>query len=376
MAQRAYSIDRLRTVMTLIVLFAHTWMTYGADGTWFYREVPGSHSRFSLAGTLYCLTNQAYLMGLFFLIAGYFTPLSYDRKTMSRFLLDRFLRLGLPLLGFGLVLAPLTTAMVDAAFGQGFWPSIDSLWQKKEFVNGPMWFAEALLLMSVGYCLWQILGSKLRPANPSLTQLELSSLPGNRTWFVAAIGVAITAFVLRMWAPVDTRYFGMWIGYFPSYIFLFAVGICAWRFQWLTQLTWKQARTWLILAVLAWPIMPAAAIFFKLRGESPYFAGGMTVPSLLYATWEPFVAWGLIAAGLVWFHTQFNKPSAVHDWLSRRAYAVFVIHPPILVGVCLFLRPWVARAPIKFGVAGTLGCAAAWLVADPLVRLPGLRRIF
>lgn len=376
MAQRAFPLDRLRTAMTFIVLFGHTWMTYGADGDWFYREVPGSRSPFSVLGTLYCLTNQAFLMGFFFLIAGYFTAASKDRKSTGRFIADRALRLGLPLLGFGLVLAPLTVGMIGAARGQSFWASIAPLWQHKEFINGPMWFVEALFFMSLGYCLWRLLISRLRKENTSSTQSEPSSLPGNRGWLLSAIAVGMTAFVARIWMPVDTRYFGLWLGYFPSYIFLFSVGICAWRFQWLFRLTWKQARLWLIVACFAWPVMPAAAIVLKLRGDTPYFAGGMTAASLLYALWEPFVAWGVIAAGLILFQSQFVRPSAVLNWLSRRAYAVYVIHPPVLVGVCLLFRHWSAPAPVKFAVAGTLGPAVVWLAADPMVRLPGLRRIF
>jgi hypothetical protein len=46
--------------------------------------------------TLFCSTNQAYIMGILFLLAGYFTPASVERKGYARFVSDRFLRLGLP----------------------------------------------------------------------------------------------------------------------------------------------------------------------------------------------------------------------------------------------------------------------------------------
>jgi peptidoglycan/LPS O-acetylase OafA/YrhL len=70
-----------------------------------------------------------------------------------------------------------------------------------------------------------------------------------------------------------------------------------------------------------------------------------------------------------------NQPSGFWSWLNRRAYAVYIIHPPILVGVSVLLHPFVAPALVKFAVTGTLTCAACWLIADPLVRMPGLRRI-
>jgi hypothetical protein len=45
------------------------------------------------------------------------------------------------------------------------------------------------------------------------------------------------------------------------------------------------------------------------------------------------------------------------------------------VGIALMLHVWVAPALVKFAVVGTLACIATWLLADPLVRLPGVRRV-
>ena len=78
---------------------------------------------------------------------------------------------------------------------------------------------------------------------------------------------------------------------------------------------------------------------------------------------------------LMIFRERLNQPSVVWSWLNRRAYTVYIIHPPVLVGVSLLLHGWVAPALVKFGVVGSLACIACWLVADPLVRLPGVRRV-
>jgi len=109
--------------------------------------------------------------------------------------------------------------------------------------------------------------------------------------------------------------------------------------------------------------------------------GGSSAPDRLswaavfYALWEPFVAWGLIAAWLLLFRARMNQPSAFWTWLNRRAYAVYIIHPPVLVGIALLLHGWVAPALVKFAVVGTLACIATWLLSDPLVRMPGMRRV-
>jgi hypothetical protein len=70
-----------------------------------------------------------------------------------------------------------------------------------------------------------------------------------------------------------------------------------------------------------------------------------------------------------------TRPSATWEWLGRRAYAVYIIHPPVLVGISLPLHGWVAPALAKFAVVGALTCIATWLLADPLVRLPEVRRV-
>jgi peptidoglycan/LPS O-acetylase OafA/YrhL len=83
----------------------------------------------------------------------------------------------------------------------------------------------------------------------------------------------------------------------------------------------------------------------------------------------------LIGAWLLFFRSRMSQPSPLWDWLNRRAYAVYILHPPILVSISLLLWHWTAPALIKFGVTGTLACAATWLISDPFVRLPGVRSI-
>jgi peptidoglycan/LPS O-acetylase OafA/YrhL len=70
-----------------------------------------------------------------------------------------------------------------------------------------------------------------------------------------------------------------------------------------------------------------------------------------------------------------NQPSAIWSWPNRRAYAVYIIHPPVLVGIALLLHGWAAPALVKFAFVGLLACIATWLIADPLVRLPGVRSV-
>jgi hypothetical protein len=155
MRERDFYIDCLRSVMIALVVLHHTALTYGASGLWFYHELSPSANPSSVVLTLFTATNQAFSMGFLFLLAGHFTPGSLERKGYARFLRDRFLRLGLPLLAFGLILGPLTVAMVTAGEGKGFWSTFAWLWNHRQFINGPLWFVQALLMFSLAYCAWR-----------------------------------------------------------------------------------------------------------------------------------------------------------------------------------------------------------------------------
>jgi hypothetical protein len=222
MRERDFYIDCLRSVMIALVVLVHTAITYGALGNWFYHELRSFATLSCLILTLFTATNQAYIMGILFLLAGYFTPGSLERKGYARFLSDRFLRLGLPLLAFGLILGPLTVAMVTAAEGKGFWSTFVWLWNHREFINGPLWFNQALLMFSLAYCAWRAWFD----APLTSTQRAPRPVPSYGWWLLSAVGVAAAAQVV----PTGVNVIRLQLGYFASYIFLFCLGIAAWRY--------------------------------------------------------------------------------------------------------------------------------------------------
>jgi len=366
-------IDRLRSVMTVLVLLHHTAITYGAAGGWFYNELYPSGKLSSILLTLFVATNQAYFMGFFFLLAGYFTPASLERKGYARFLGERFLRLGVPLVAFIFVLGPLTAAVVAAHEGKGFWSVFPDLWNHAIIINGPLWFAQALLIFCLAYCAWRaVAGSPL-----AHSERTPAPVPAYFKWLLSAVIVGAISLAIRQFVPVGKNVFGLQLAYFAPYVFLFALGIAAWRYDWLRQFQWKQARPWIITLIAAWPLLPLSVVV-SMRVFGPgkaNFGGGLTWPAIFYAFWDPFVAWGLIAAWLLFARAYMNKPSQFWSWLNRRAYAVYIIHPLILVAIALLFHPWSAPALLKFVVAGSLTCIATWLIADPLLRIPGVRRV-
>jgi len=311
-------------------------------------------------------------MAFFFFLAAYFTPASLERKGYGQFIADRFIRLGLPLLAFILVLGPFTAALAHWSDTGRFWPVFPYLLHHAIIIPGPLWFVEALLIFSLIYCAWRsVAGAPLAYAKRTPRPF-----PSALILLGSALATGVAALFIRQVSPVGVVYASFQYAYFAPYVALFAAGIAAWRYDWLRQLEWRNARVMIWIGIAVWPLKPLAVIVANSLYHGRWSdSTGFSWPAVLYALWEPFVAWGFIAGWLLAARRWMNQPSPFWSWVTRRAYAVYIIHPPVLVGVSLLLHGWAAPALVKFGVTGTLACVATWLVADPLVRLPGIRNV-
>jgi hypothetical protein len=366
---RLVFIDRLRSLLTLLVIAHHTAITYGGSGGWFYREVTDSGAPLSLLLTLFCAVNQAFFMGLFFLLAGYFTPPALATKGARRFMADRLLRLGLPLLVFGFMLGPMTVALAGIQQGRPFLARWWQLVSDGVFVIGPLWFAWALLLLSAGWVLWRWLRPAPAPAAPA-------PVPGDRAWLLAALGVGAAALAIRQVVPVGENRWGLQLGYFASYIFLFALGCQARQQRWLERLDRAQARRWGRVALYTVPLLVAtAAATGALAGNPVNFNGGLHLAAVVYAFWEPFVAWGVVARLLVGFQARCNRASAAWQRWDRRAYGAFILHAPVVTGLAVALAGWGAPPALKFLLVLVAGTLLSFSLAGLLLRLPGAARV-
>ena len=99
-ASRLFFVDHWRVGLAILVVLHHVAMVYGASIPFYYMEPPLTDPLAYLALLVFALLNQAWFMGAFFLIAGYFAPGSFDRKGVGSFLKDKLVRLGIPALVF------------------------------------------------------------------------------------------------------------------------------------------------------------------------------------------------------------------------------------------------------------------------------------
>ena len=217
--ERNGGIDALRAAVTLLVVFHHTAITYGAPGGWYYKEILPSRSLGSLLLTLFAAANQAWFMGLFFLLAGYFTPSALGRHGTAGFVRERLVRLGIPLIFYFLILHPITVALALTTNELSFVRVFGWLWSNGKFEPGPLWFVEALLIFTAVWLLW-----------PGVRKPETTAkvaFPSDTVLLAAALVTGAGAFLLRLVWPVGVNVGFLQLGYFASYIVLFAAGCAA-----------------------------------------------------------------------------------------------------------------------------------------------------
>lgn len=355
---RLHYLDNLRIVLTALVVLHHAAVTYSDIPLWFYTEPAKDPS--GLALDVLVGVDQAFFMGLFFLISGYFTPGSYDRKGARPFLRGRLVRLGVPLLAFLLLLRPLVTigAYVHARAQHPGLPY--PLFYLLSWDPGPMWFVEVLLVFAVGY----VLVRRLRP----LTAVR-AYVPGPRAVIGFILGLGLVTYVWRLAVPT-TAYWPV-VGlpsaaFLPQYVSMFVVGTLAFRRGWLDALSVRAG--WCGLAAAAGGLLG----YLAATGAGAALGG---VAPLLTAVFECVFAVGVIIALLVWFRTRFDRQSARGRFLSDHAFTVYVTHPLVLVAVGYALRPIQLVAVGKFALLAVLALPLCWGLAYLVRSLPGAKRV-
>lgn len=356
---RNAAIDHIRIVLTGLVILHHTAITYGGSGGWYWREEPNFSNMLLVT---FNATNQSFFMGFFFLLAGYFTPVSFDRKGASRYLLDRFIRLGVPLLVYFFLISPFTIALGQLSEDGSLWGNWWHMITEGHFGPGPLWFAETLLIFALGYTAWRTFGPKQVSA----------TLPSHLGLVIIAFVLAVVAFLVRLVVPVGEEVLWLQLGFFPAYIFLFAAGCATSASRALENVTLAKARPWMFVSVVM-----VAVVWWVIQHplDGGRFEGGVSLNAVFYALWDPFTSWGFIL-GMLWGFRQFwSREIPLTRWLARRAFGAFIVHPPVVVAFSIAFISWTAPPIVKFFTVGTFAFIGSFMVASLLLSIPGANRI-
>lgn len=353
-AHRRACLDNLKTVLVTGVIVGHVFITYGDIGSWAYRE-PSGNKAFLVLAALFVVLGSTFAMGLFFLIAGLFTPRALARKGAAGFLKDRLWRLGLPFLAFLLVVFPIVRRVGDGSGKSLAWFFRAQL---RELDPGPLWFVLALLLFSTGYVAWRA----LRPALPSPRPWRTSVFVG-----LAAV-IAAATFVVRLKFPVDShQIFVLHVWQWPQCIGLFGLGIACSESGWLDPVPDRLRRGAGLTAVGGAAVILAAIL--ASRDSLDPFGGGATWQAALTALSEGAMSVGSSVWLLGHFQRRRDHAGPLARAMGRAAFGAYVLQAPVAVTIARLAHSLPMAPELKFlfvapaAVAGSFGLA--WLLTRP-----------
>jgi len=370
MDRRFIYLDNLKVLMVVGVIVVHAAIVYGVGGS-FYLEDYDSMADVSV-GVLTTVAGVGFLFGLgaFFLIAGRLSGPSLDRKGPRRFVLDRLVRLGVPVLFYVVVIAPVMEYVKyrDEGGAQGFVSYAGE--QLSDPAPGPTWFLEALLIFSLVYALVRA----LRPAR------GLSSSEPLRGWQVVTVAVAIAplSFLTHLVFPYGEEHFHIQFALFPQYAILFGLGCAAGRRGWLETLTPQLRRRCGrvgLAAVVLLPVLLLAGGFTESDAKQDLYGGGWHWQAAGMSLLEASLAATLPLFLIGWSREHWTRQGPRLRQMAAAAYGAFVIHPPLIVGLALALHPAAIAAELKFALVVLGAVAGAFGITSMAVRSVAVSRV-
>ena len=275
-------------------------------------------------------------MGAFFLISGLFCPRSLDRKGFRNFVLDKLVRLGGPFIIYSVLLGPAMDLGISAYGG------LPLSWT---YDVGPPWFILWLLNFSILYAvLAHVLPSIRRFAMPHPLLMVLFG-------FVLAPCFWGLGSVQGEWAYLG----GMTFWNFGLFIYIpfFTAGVVGVRNGWLKSV--EEMRTWVVWVLRAMCLVVWVIVFLSIAGLGIPIPNCCSINRSFFINFIPPVYSTVMTLALMQlFHQYFNATpqSKLMKHAGVTAYAVYVIHLPILMAAVTAMVEILKAAGLKLRIFG------------------------
>ena len=366
---RLFFIDNLRIALISLVVLHHVAVVYAANVGFYYVE-PTTNVTAIVILVFFQLINQSYFMGLLFFLAGYFTPGSFDRRGTGRYLKDRLMHLGIPLLIYMFVMNPLASIGVFKMPQELTGITEPLAWARYPGMIGigPFWFVVKLIIFSLIYVLWRVL-NKDKPV------MQKSSSPPKFTAIVLfVVALAVCSYLMRIAVPIShpVLHFPS-LAYLPQYASFFVLGIVANRKDWLFSIPDKYGKRGITVALVS--------LILFLIGMSPVFGsgsafiGGGTFQSGIYAIWDSLFAVGVSLWLITLFRKHYNFQWKFCKELSQSTFTVYLIHCPVIVMMALLMSGVTVNPLLKFFIMACICVPLSFALSYLIRKIPKADRI-
>lgn len=378
-------LDNIKVFFTILVILWHTMTTYMEAGWWYYKESnptdPASYIIF-LVIISFGAVFQTSLLGLFFLLGGYFTPKSYDRKGVWKFWKERLFRLGIPFFLYILLINPLiiyilakigispwnTLPMLQGSFMDYYFTRFLSWGAFIDFISfgGPMWFLRQLLIFTAIYTLWRQF-TKLNAIKQKIP--KQLSIPKYSYLLILALGLGFLTFIVRIFLPIDTRPLEIPWGQLIQYLMMFSIGVICIRYLWFEKITRKHVKIWLITIIISLVVIYIDFVIAIVTDVDLIdFTGGANVHSFLMSLVDNVVCMGVIFIIIKVFYAKFNKQGRVLRELSVSAYHMYLVHPLVLIPLSLAIASLALYPILKIAIVFPLTVLICYLISHYIIQ--------
>lgn len=358
--QRLFFVQWLRVFLISLVVAHHAGQAYGpTGGSWPIRDPQQAEWLGPFFGI-----NAAFFMGFFFLLAGYFTGPSFDRKGAGAYVRDRLIRLGIPLVFFTFfVFGPLVyfwTAPPESFFSFFVFDYIGG-WHIE---MGHLWFVVQLLAYGLIYAAWRV----YRTAAPARAYPP----PGDREVLIYVVALGVIGALVRQVYPQDDWVDILWLvpaepAHLPQYVSLFVIGVVAGRGDWFNKVSSRLGARWFAFAVVAFV---AAGIARGSEDDLPAWLSFWTI----WGVAEAFICVGMILGLSVLFRGVCTRPSRWLAFLDANVYGVYLVHWFLVVALQAAILDVAWSASAKFALVAAFGIVLSFALSALVRLIPGVRR--
>lgn len=356
-ATRYHALDGVRAFAMLLGVFLHASVPYIRVG--FPWAVVDSSRSVSLTLVIYVI--HAFRMPAFFLIAGFFARLVFQRAGLGTFLRHRTQRILLPLVVGWIVLHPLmralwvwsgVRAMPDAS-SRDLITALSTVFAPEFLLRGlgliHLWFLYYLLLLYAAFLAARAVFVRCdsrRRIRRDLDGYFVRLAASVAAPFLLAVPTTWVLMMMKGWGvdfvtrslvpnPAHILFYGLFFA-FGWMLHRNPSAIGALRDRWPVYL----GVAAVLLVPLGWQLYLIHTLHYA---AGPWFR---LTYFLLYGT----LAWSLVLALLGAFQRFFDQPSAWWRYLADASYWIYLVHLPVVVCFSVLLReapwPWFVKLPL------------------------------
>ncbi|MEM9159289.1 MAG: acyltransferase family protein [Verrucomicrobiota bacterium] len=329
--------------------------------------------------TSFILVSHSFRMELFFLIAGFFSHMTFHKKGARTFLRSRFTRIAIPFLVGWFILRPLIVSgwimgyqsmSGEAKILEGLIGGCLSLGElpKDLLVGTHLWFLYCLLIVtSAALLIRQVLtiNPKLHTASARIGDATAKWLSTSR-FAIIALSLPTTAGLLFMsdWG-MDTPDKSL-IPHLPTFILYGGFFTFGWLLHRQQNLISQFARLSIARFALCIVSILACLILSEFQQDlgHPEYQTIRTAFSFSYA----LMMWALVALTIGLFKRFLDHPSKYVRYIADSSYWLYLVHLPIVVWLQIAVAEIELHWAIKLPSISLLTVLISLLIYDLCIR--------